>query len=210
MSLGQHSLAPDGDAGSDRFPGSGNPTGVARKIASPLFLKKSLKELRRASRNYSRKQKGSAHRERARKHLVRVHERVVNQRQDWFWKLAHQLTDKYDYLFFETLNLKGMQRLWGRKINDLAWANFLEILQYVADCKGKTVDFIERWYPSSKTCSHCDYKLAQLPLELRRWRCPQCGAQNDRDLNAAVNIRRVGASTHELGDVRQSLIAIAV
>ncbi len=180
------------------------------EIASPLFLKKSLKELRRASRNYSRKQKGSAHRERARKHLVRVHERVVNQRQDWFWKLAHQLTGKYDYLFFETLNLKGMQRLWGRKINDLALANFLEILQYVAACKGKTVDFIDRWYPSSKTCSHCDYKLAQLPLELRRWRCPQCGAQNDRDLNAAVNIRRVGASTHELGDVRQSLIAIAV
>ena len=180
------------------------------EISSPLFLKRSLKELRQVSRNYSRKQKGSANRERARKYLVRVHEKVANQRQDWFWKLAHQLTDEYDYLFFETLNLKGMQRLWGRKVNDLALANFLEILKYVADCKGKTVDFIDQWYPSSKTCSHCEHKLDNLPLDVRRWRCPVCKTHNDRDLNAAVNIRMVGASTHELGDVRQSWIAVTV
>ncbi len=75
-------------------------------------------------------------REKARKNLVRVHEKVVNRRTDWFWKLAHKLhklTDEFDCLFFETLNLKGMQRLWGRKINDLAMQQFLKILEFVAE-----------------------------------------------------------------------------
>ncbi len=85
------------------------------EIKSPLFLKQSLKKLKLASRNHSQKKKRSNNREKARKHLVRVHEKVTNRRRDWFWKLAHELTDKFDYLFFETLNLKGMQRLWGRK-----------------------------------------------------------------------------------------------
>ena len=109
------------------------------EIKSPLFLKQSLKQLRLASRRHSIKKKGSKNREQARQNLVRVHEKVVNRRSDWFWKLAHQLTDKFDYLFFETLNLKGMQRLWGRKIGDLALAEFLKILDLVAEKKGKIV-----------------------------------------------------------------------
>jgi putative transposase len=100
------------------------------EIKSPLFLKQSLKKLKLASRNHSRKKKLSNNREKARKNLVRVHEKVVNRRRDWFWKLAHELTDKFDYLFFETLCLKGMQRLWGRKISDLALSEFL-ILDYL-------------------------------------------------------------------------------
>ncbi|MDJ0903581.1 MAG: transposase [Xenococcus sp. MO_188.B8] len=87
-------------------------------IDSPLFLKQSLKQLKLANRKLSRKKKRSLSREKARKNLVRVHEKVTNRRTDWFWKLAHQLTDNYDYLYFETLNLKGMQRLWGRKIGE--------------------------------------------------------------------------------------------
>ena len=82
-------------------------------------------------------------------HLNRVYEEIANKRRDWFWKLAHQLTDEYDVLIFEDLNLKGMQRRWGRKINDLALTTFLEILQKVSDLKGKTVHFIDRFYPSS-------------------------------------------------------------
>ena len=121
------------------------------EIKSPLFLKQSLKQLRLASRKHSSKKRGSKSREKARQNLVRVHEKVVNRRSDWFWKLAHQLTDKFDYLFFETLNLKGMQRLWGRKISDLAFAEFLKILDFVAEKKGKIVSYIDRWYPSTKT-----------------------------------------------------------
>ena len=182
------------------------------EIKSPLFLKQSLKELKAASRNHSTKKRRSNNREKARKNLVRVHEKVVNRRTDWFWKLAHQLTDEFDYLYFETLNLKGMQRLWGRKINDLALSEFLKILDYVAEKKGKVVSYIDRWYPSSKTCSCCGHVLDKLPLDVRYWVCPNnaCNAKHGRDSNASVNILRVGASTLRLGDVSLSKTAISV
>ena len=195
-----------------------------RNIDSPLFLKQSLKQLKLASRNFSRKQKNSNSREKARKNLVRVHEKVTNRRTDWFWKLAHQLTDDYDYLYFETLNLKGMQRLWGRKIGDLAFGEFLKILELVAEKKGKIVSYIDQWYPSSKTCSSCDYVLDKLSLAERYWTCPSCNCKHGRDVNAAINIlkvasgektspacdnRRVGASTLRLGDVSQLSAAIS-
>ncbi|MEZ2272509.1 MAG: RNA-guided endonuclease InsQ/TnpB family protein [Microcoleus sp.] len=111
---------------------------------------------------------------------------------------------------FETLNLKGMQRLWGRKISDLAFGEFLQILEWVSKKKGKQVVFIDRWYPSSKTCSHCGHVLKELDLSVREWRCPSCQNVNDRDENAAINICAVGASTVKLGDVRQAMPAIAV
>ncbi|MDZ8107356.1 MAG: transposase, partial [Nostoc sp. DedQUE12a] len=87
-------------------------------IESPQFLKQSLNAIKIASRQHSKKLKGSINRERARKNLVRRYEDISHRRRDWFWKLAHELTDKFDVLCFETLNLKGMQRLWGRKISD--------------------------------------------------------------------------------------------
>jgi putative transposase len=180
------------------------------KIESPQFLKQSLNAIKKASRQHSKKRKGSANRERARKNLVRKHEDVVNRRSDWFWKLAHDLTNQFDVLCFETLNLKGMQRLWGRKISDLAFGEFLQILQWVATKKGKQVVFIDRWYPSSKTCSNCGHVLETLDLSVRQWCCPSCQSVNGRDENAAINIRAVGASTAKLGDVRQASPAIAV
>jgi putative transposase len=180
------------------------------KIESPQFLKQSLNDLSKANRRHSKTQKGSANRERARLNLVRKHEDVVNRRTDWFWKLAHDLTNRFDVLCFETLNLKGMQRLWGRKIFDLAFGEFLQILQWVAKNKDKQVVFIDRWYPSSKTCSHCGHVLETLDLSVREWRCPSCESVNGRDENAAKNICAVGASTVKLGDVRQAMPAIAV
>ncbi|MGL6343562.1 MAG: RNA-guided endonuclease InsQ/TnpB family protein [Waterburya sp.] len=179
------------------------------EIQSPLFLKQSIKQLKLASRNHSRKKKRSNNREKARKHLVRVHEKVVNRRRDWFWKLAHELTDKFDYLFFETLNLKGMQRLWGRKISDLAFAEFLKILDFVATKKGKVVSYIDRWTPSSKTCFNCNHVLDKLSLDIRNWICPNCFSNNRRDFNASCVIHRVGASTLGVGDVSQSQTAIS-
>jgi len=102
------------------------------KIESPQFLKQSLSVLRKASQQHSKKLKGSANREKARKHLVRCYEDVTNKRSDWFWKLAHDLTNRFDVLCFEDLNLKGMQRLWGRKVLDLAFGEFLQILEWVS------------------------------------------------------------------------------
>jgi putative transposase len=180
------------------------------QIESPQFLKQLMNGIQKASRQHSKKRKGSANRERARLNLVRKHEDVVNRRSDWFWKLAHGLTDRFDVLCFETLNLRGMQRLWGRKISDLAFGEFLQILEWVAAKKGKQVVFIDRWYPSSKTCSHCGHVLESLDLSVRAWRCPSCQSVNGRDENAAKNIQAVGASTAKLGNVRQAVPAIAV
>jgi len=173
-------------------------------IESPQFLKQSLNGIKKASQQLSRKQMGSAHREQARKHLVRKYEDVTNRRTDWFWKLAHNLTDRFDVLCFETLNLKGMQRLWGRKISDLAFGEFLLILEWVSAKKGKQIIFINPWYPSSKTCSHCGHVLSSLDLSVREWRCPSCQSVNGRDENAARNICAVGASTAKLGNVRRA------
>ncbi|MGL5719848.1 MAG: RNA-guided endonuclease InsQ/TnpB family protein [Alphaproteobacteria bacterium] len=177
-------------------------------IEAPLFLTQSLNAIKKASQQHSKKQKGSNNRERSRLNLARKHEDVANRRRDWFWKLAHDLTDKFDVLCFETLNLKGMKRLWGRKMSDLALGEFLQILEWVAQKKDKRVIFIDQWYPSSKTCSGCGHVLESLHLSERRWRCPSCQSENDRDENAAVNIKRVGVSTRGLGDVRQALPAI--
>lgn len=180
------------------------------KIESPQFFKQGLNVIRKACKQLSRKQKGSKSREQARKHLCREYEKIANRRRDWFWKLAHELTDKFDVLCFETLNLKGMQRLWGRKISDLALGEFLQILEWIAKKKHKLVVYIDPWYPSSKTCSTCAHVLKSLDLSVRLWRCPSCQSVNDRDENAAENIKTVGASTVGLGDVRQAMPAIAV
>ncbi len=165
------------------------------KIRSPLFFNQLRNRLKAANRSLSRKKKGSNNWYRAKDHLNRVYEQISNKRRDWFCQLAHKLTDEYDVLVFEDLNLDGMKRLWGRKVSDLSFATFLEILSTVANNKGKRVHYIDRFYPSSKTCSSCDYINKELSLRDREWNCPSCGTKLDRDRNAAINIHRVGAST---------------
>ena len=124
--------------------------------------------------------------------------------------MAHELTDKFDVLCFETLNIKGMQRLWGRKISALAFGEFLQILQWIATRKAKQVVFLWRGYPSSKTCSDCGHVLESLDISVREWRWSSCQSIKGRDENAALKIQAVGGSTVRLGDVRQARPAIAV
>lgn len=178
---------------------------------SPLFMLKASKLIRAANKKLSSKKVGSNNWHKARIELAKLHEHIANQRKDYFWKLAHQLCDQYDYLFFEDLSFKGMVRLWGRKVHDLAFATFLDILKLVAEKKGKLVGFAGRWYPSSKTCNNCGHIHNGLQLEDRRWRCAGCMNLNDRDLNAARNLNEKGRFSYGLGDVRQSFgSAIAV
>ena len=171
---------------------------------SPLFMLKAFKLIRAASYKLSSKRKGSNNWHKARVELAKLHEHIANQRKDYFWKLAHQLCDTYDYLFFEDLSFKGMVKLWGRKVQDLAMKTFLDILKLVAEKKGKFVGFVSRWYPSSKTCNNCGHVHLGLQLEDRRWRCPGCLQVNNRDLNAAKNINEKGLFSHGLGDVSQN------
>lgn len=179
------------------------------EIESPLYYRQAMVELKLAQQELSRKVKFSNGWKKARLVVSRIHERVVNKRRDWFFKLAHALTDRYDYLFFEDLNMKGMQAMWGRKVSDLARSEFMGIISYVASTKGKTVHEINRFEPSSKTCSDCGHINKDLKLSARSWACPSCGCIHDRDYNASLNIFRVGASTLRLGDVRPSLTAVA-
>ncbi|MCE2395443.1 transposase, partial [Candidatus Poribacteria bacterium] len=158
--------------------------------------------IKRANRAHSRTQKKSKNRQRARLDLARKHRKIERQRADFHWKLAHQLTDEYDEIRLEDLNLKGIKRLWGRKVSDLGFADFVKKLMYIAQKKGVKIRFIDKWYPSSKTCSACGAINQALNLRDRNWRCNDCGTTHDRDRNAAINIFRVGASTREGEDIR--------
>ena len=180
------------------------------EVKSPLFFNQSRNRLKAANRSLSRKKKGSSNWYKAKDHLNRVYQDVANKRRDWFWKLAHSLVDKHDMLVFENLNLDGMKRLWGRKVSDLSFATFLEYLQTVASNKGKVVHFVDRYYPSSKTCSHCGYVHKGLNLKDRLWSCPSCNTRHLRDENAAINIKREGASSLGLGNVREARLPISV
>ena len=146
----------------------------------PSFFKRSLNAVKKANRNHSRKRKGSNNRERARLDLARTHRKIANQREDFHWKLAHLLTDEYDEIRLEDLNLKGIKALWGRKISDLGFADFVAKLKYIAAKKGVKIVSIDRWYPSSKTCSACGAINETLNLRDRTWQCDGCGATHDR------------------------------
>ena len=179
-------------------------------IQSPEFFKDALREIRRANRELSSKVKGSSNWHKAKDNLNRVHERIAHHRRDWFYKLAHDLTNRFDAIVLETLNIKAMKSLWGRKVSDIAFSEFRDILQWVAKGKDKLVHFIDRWYPSSKTCSCCGHIKHDLTLTDRRWRCSNCNIVVDRDTNAALNIEREGASSLKLADVRLASQAICV
>lgn len=160
---------------------------------NPQFLKESLVELRRKSRNFSKCKKGSNNRERKRKELDRLWNDICNKRDDFQWKLAHDLCRKYDNIFIEDLNLAEMKlgRKANRKLKDQAHAEFITKLQYVATKYDVVVHKIDRYYQSSKTCT-CGYVNKELKLSDREWICPHCGAKHDRDLLAANNILRRG------------------
>ncbi len=164
-------------------------------IESPEFLKHSLNVLRKKSKNLSKKVKGSNNRCKASLDLARYHRKTANQRNEFHWKTAISLAREYDAIFIEDLNIKAMQRRWGRKISDLAFSDFVRILEWICKKNGKELVKINRWEATTKTCSECGFKMAEIPLKVREWDCPQCGTHHDRDVNAAKNIKRVGAST---------------
>lgn len=161
-------------------------------IESPQWYKASLVELRTAHRAVSRCQKGSNNRKRAIRNLERVYQRISNRRRDWFFKLANQLVSEYAIICIEDLNLNGMKRLWGRKVSDLAFSEFVSILEWVASNSGSTVVKIDRWAPSSKVCHVCGTINSGLTIKQRNWTCDSCHTTLDRDANAAINIKRLG------------------
>lgn len=164
------------------------------RFANPRHLLRHERNLKRKQQKLSRKKKGSKSREKARKLVARVHERVTNVRQDYLHKLSRKLVDDNQVIVVENLNVLGMVRnhKLAKAISDVSWGTFVNFLQYKLEKEGKVLVEIERWFPSSLTCSKCHYLLSELLLNVRHWDCPNCGTHHDRDENAAINIRAEG------------------
>ena len=162
-------------------------------IASPLFFAKNSKLIAKANKNLSRKKKGSNNRQRSKLALARLHKNTANRRKDFHFKLARRLCLEYEKIFIEDLNLKAMQKLWGRKISDLAFGDFVRILKYQATKFKVAIVEVDRYFASSQICNHCGEKNSVVKdLKVREWICPKCGTYHDRDLNAAKNILNFG------------------
>ena len=175
------------------------------KIKAPRHYLNSLKELKRLQKKLSKKVKTSNRYKKAKRKLAKLHQKVANSRRDFFHKLANELAKKYQYIVIEDLNLKAMQKLWGKKIIDYAFSEFVSILEYKTN-----LIKIDRYYPSTKTCSVCGYVNENITLKERYWICPECKTKHDRDINASINICKVGASTFGIGEVRPAIAGISV
>lgn len=160
-------------------------TSDGQKFDNPKFLKKAQSKLKFIQRKFS-KHKGK----RTRKRFALLHEKVANQRKDFLHKISTKLIRENRSLAIENLNIKGMRanhNLAGA-VGDVGWGAFIEMLKYKADWYGKNILQIGRFEPSSKTCSSCGGINKDLTLSDREWTC-QCGANHDRDINAAINIK---------------------
>ena len=163
---------------------------TGEKIHSPEFLKHSLKELRKLYKSLSRKVKGSNNWWRCLRQLAKLYRKVSNQRKDWHWKLATDLCRRFDLIATETLNLEGMKRLWGRKVSDLSFGQFVEMLKFKCEKHNRECRQVGQWTPTTKPCSDCGHHNENLSLLDRQWTCRECGSHHDRDINAAINILR--------------------
>ena len=162
-----------------------------KQYQSPHFYTESIDKVRTANHTLSTKQRGSNNRERARHHHARMHRKITRQREDHHWKLTLELVRRFDVLFFETLNLDGMKRLWGRKVSDIGFYGFYQKLKWQAKKRGKRVECIDPWHPTTCVCHICNTRVS-LELSDRTWRCEHCKTHHDRDINAALNILQVG------------------
>jgi len=166
------------------------------KIKNPNFNRKYKKTLAKHQKHLSRKTKGSNRYNKQRKKVAGIYEKIANSRKDFQHKLSTKLINEYDLISLEDLSVRNMikNRKLSYSISDSSWTSFVKMLTYKALWYGKSVIKIDRWFPSSKTCSECDYIVDKLPLSVRKWKCPKCGENHDRDINAAKNILRQGLS----------------
>lgn len=169
-------------------------TSEGRKFANPKATKKLERKLAREQRRLSRKQKESANRERQRIRVARVHERIANTRKDALHKATTAIVRESKAVVVEDLNVRGMvrNRKLAKAVEDASMSEMVRQLEYKCARHGRRFVKIDRWFPSSKTCSCCGHVLEELSLSIRRWECPVCATLHDRDVNAAVNIAREG------------------
>lgn len=160
---------------------------TGEQVEHPRYLRLSLQRLGRLNRQLQRKKVGSRNRAKAKIRLSLKHAEVANQRKWFLHRLSSDLAGRFDRIVVEDLCIAGMQKTrLAKSIVDSGWGEFRRMLSY----KAKELVVADRWFPSSKLCSHCNFKLDELSLSDRSWTCPECGTVHDRDRNAAINLER--------------------
>nr|QMP83500.1 MAG: putative transposase [Caudoviricetes sp.] len=150
--------------------------------------------LKQQQKILARKTKGSNNYELQRIKVAKLHEAIVNIKRDYYHNISNYLVANYDAIYMEDLNVSGMlkNRKLSRAIHGASWSTLATMIQYKCDWHHRTFHKINRWFPSSKICSHCEHKMESMDLSVREWQCPNCNTIHDRDHNAAVNIKNQG------------------
>lgn len=156
--------------------------------------RKAQERLSRAQRRLSKCKKGSKRYQKQKRRVALLHEKTADQRRDYLHKKSRQIVNAYDIVCVEDLDMQGMSKAlhFGKAVHDNGWGMFRSFLEYKLKESGKELVKIDRWYPSSKQCHVWGYKKSDLKLSERRWKCPKCGTEHDRDYNASINIKKEG------------------
>jgi putative transposase len=182
-------------------------TSDGERIANPRHLERKARNRARYQRRMARCKRGSNNRAKAKAKVARAHRKVRASRTDFLHRTSTRLVRDHDVIVLEDLAVKNMvrNRSLAKAVSDCGWGAFRRMVEYKAARTGRHVIVIDRWHPSSKTCSACGHLLAELKLSTRHWTCPGCGTLHDRDINAAKNILAAGlAVTACGGDVGHS------
>jgi putative transposase len=171
------------------------------KITNPKHFKRLKKKLKREQKVLSRKQKGSRNRQKARLKVARVHRQISDSRKDFLHKLTTQLVRENQTIVVEDLAIKNMVKnhKLASSISDASWGELVRQLDYKCRWYGRELIKIDRWFPSSKRCGNCGHIVGKMPLNIREWECPSCGANHDRDINASKNILAAGLAVSVCG-----------
>ncbi|WP_114454221.1 RNA-guided endonuclease InsQ/TnpB family protein [Halopolyspora algeriensis] len=201
------------ETSTEHFPTTDNTVGVdagldslatlstGEKITNPKHERRDRKKLAKAQRELARKDKGSNNRAKARRKVARIHARITDRRRDHLHKVSTRLVRENQTVVIEDLQVRNMVKngTLARAISDAAWRDFRMMLEYKAEWYGRAVIAVDRWFPSSKTCSVCGRLAGAMPLHMRTWTCSGCGTSHDRDVNAAVNIKAAGLAVSACG-----------
>jgi IS605 OrfB family transposase len=188
------------DLGLSTFAAFAERSGVTAKKDNPRWLRQREKALRRSQRNVSRRRKGSANWEKARRRVAKQHARVADGRRHFHHDLSTRLVRDHQVVCVETLNVAGLGRSnLAKSVHDAGWGQFTAMLVYKARLYGRRVIKVDPWFPSSQLCSTCGHRDGPKPLKVRAWTCSACEAHHDRDLNAAKNILAAGLAVAARG-----------